>query len=193
MINYQFYHWGPLLCRFDVSPRSIDILLKGGTKTETYTSVLAGIIKEEFKYPENIFMDQVHTYLDVYSDLIASYYTMKEKKKIKLSSPPWINYMVAGEFNPPHLHPGAHFSCVLFLQVLDALKKENADYNGKSLGPGGLMFRYGESGNLSITNREFFPRVGDFFIFPGDLVHWVFPFKSKGERISISANFKFES
>ena len=192
MINYQFYHWGPLLCRFDVSKDSVGTLLKHGTKKESYGYTLAGVIEEEFKYPQDIFMDQMRPYLDAYSGLITSYYNTKEKKKIKLSSTPWINYMVAGEFNPPHTHPNGHFSCVLFLQIPEVLKKENEDYKGKSAGPGGLMFRYGERGYLSVTTREFFPKVGDFFIFPGDLMHWVFPFKSKGERISLSANFKYE-
>ena len=46
MIKYQFFHWGPLLCRFDVSRASIDTLLKHATKKEPCVPDLAGIIKE---------------------------------------------------------------------------------------------------------------------------------------------------
>ena len=193
MIKYQFFHWGPLLCRFDVSRASIDTLLKHATKKEPCVPDLAGIIKEEFKYSEDVYIKEMDPYLKAYAGLLATYYKTKDNKKIKISSHPWINYMVAGEFNPPHLHPRGFFSCVLFLQVPEALKKENEDYKGKSVGPGGITFQYGERGSFNIMSHEFFPKVGDFFMFPGELTHWVFPFQSKGVRISISANLKYEN
>jgi hypothetical protein len=39
---------------------------------------------------------------------------------------------------------------------------------------------------------SFTPNVGDFFIFPAWLKHYVIPFQCEGERISISANLKEE-
>jgi hypothetical protein len=35
------------------------------------------------------------------------------------------------------------------------------------------------------------PQVGDFYIFPSDLFHCVYPFKTVGERRSFSVNFNF--
>ena len=35
------------------------------------------------------------------------------------------------------------------------------------------------------------PRVGDFYVFPAELFHCVYPFKTKGERRSFSVNFSF--
>jgi len=37
--------------------------------------------------------------------------------------------------------------------------------------------------------KTFTPEVGDFFIFPSGLAHFVNSFKSKGERISVAVNF----
>lgn len=192
-VKCETFHWGPLLCRFKVPHDSINILLKDGSKKETYTPTLAGIIEKEFTYPSTIFLDQLSSYFRAYSNMVRTYYNMKVNKEFELTATPWINYMVAGEFNPPHIHPMNHFSCVVFLQIPDDLKEENQKYKGTSIGPGGLVFRYGENGLINLITHEFFPEVGDFYIFPADLAHWVFPFKSKGERISISANFKFKT
>ena len=35
------------------------------------------------------------------------------------------------------------------------------------------------------------PQVGDFYVFPSELFHCVYPFHTEGERRSFSANFNF--
>ena len=37
----------------------------------------------------------------------------------------WVNFMVAGEFNPPHIHSACDFSSVLFIKIPKNLEKEN--------------------------------------------------------------------
>ena len=104
----------------------------------------------------------------------------------------WINYMKAGDFNPPHNHDGI-LSFVLFLQIPDELKKEHKEFKGTSIGPGGIEFRINvvkKQGHFSIDNHSFFPSEGEIFIFPAHLEHWVYPFKSKVTRISVSGNLK---
>jgi len=47
------------------------------------------------------------------------------------------------------------------------------------------------AGSPTFLNRATFmvrPKVGDFFIFPADLYHTVYPFQSDGERRSFSMN-----
>ena len=47
------------------------------------------------------------------------------------------------------------------------------------------------NGSPTFMNRSTFmvrPKVGDFFIFPSDLLHTVYPFKCAGERRSFSMN-----
>ena len=70
----------------------------------------------------------------------------------------------------------------------EIFKKENADYVGKSCGPGGIQFIYGNGPRDCITYMSFFPEEGDMFIFPAWLKHWVAPFKSDCIRISVSGN-----
>ena len=45
-----------------------------------------------------------------------------------------------------------------------------------------------ESSKYHINQHSFMPEVGDFFIFPASLHHYVNHFQSEGERISISGN-----
>jgi len=52
---------------------------------------------------------------------------------------------------------------------------------------------YGEKQPYAITQFTPIPQAGDLYIFPATLTHVVFPFKSKGERISIGANFLLDT
>ena len=70
----------------------------------------------------------------------------------------------------------------------EALKEERAAYKGRSAGPGGITFIYGEGPRTYITHHSAFPEEGDMFIFPASLKHWVFPFKSDCTRVSVSGN-----
>ena len=57
----------------------------------------------------------------------------------------------------------------------EELKKENKEYKGRSGGPGGIQFIYGEGIRDAITYQSHFPEEGDMFIFPAWLKHWVSP------------------
>jgi hypothetical protein len=87
----------------------------------------------------------------------------------------------------PHSHGGT-LSFAIFLDVPMKLRVENQEYKGKSAGPGGLTFLYGDNDDHCISYHSIFPAAGDMFIFPAWLKHWVYPFKSDVTRISVSGN-----
>ncbi len=99
----------------------------------------------------------------------------------------WCNFQRQYEFNPPHDHDGK-LSFVIYLSIPDKLKKENKEYKGKSCGPGGIQFIYGEGPRDAVTYASFFPEEGDMFIFPAWLKHWVSPYQSDCVRVSVSGN-----
>ena len=101
----------------------------------------------------------------------------------------WANFQEPGDFNPPHDHGGT-LSWVIYLDVPEELKAENAKYKGRSAGPGGITFIYGDGPRESVTHHSFFPKSGDMYIFPAWLKHWVYPFKSDCTRISVSGNVR---
>ncbi len=99
----------------------------------------------------------------------------------------WCNFQRQSEFNPPHDHDGK-LSFVIYLSIPDPLKKENAEYKGKSCGPGGIQFMWGEGPRDCVSYQSYFPKEGDMFIFPAWLRHWVMPFHSDCVRVSVSGN-----
>ena len=90
------------------------------------------------------------------------------------------------------LHTKCDFSSVLFVKIPEKLKEENKKFEGTGGGPGTISFTYGEIQPYSSTHKYFFPEEGDLHIFPASLTHFVAPFMSRVERISISANFRID-
>ena len=102
----------------------------------------------------------------------------------------WVNFMKAGDFNPPHIH-GGDISFVIFVDVPDKLSKEMEEHEGTTAKPGQLMFNYGENSKTkqwATIGHHVTPRTGDMYVFPAQQQHWVAPFKSDVTRISVSGN-----
>ena len=104
----------------------------------------------------------------------------------------WVNRQKKNEFNPPHTHDG-HLSFVLYTEIPQGLHKECYTSVSNSPGPGCITFDFNLSGSnvnkFFLQTHSHLPSVGDLFIFPAGLPHWVYPFKkTEGERVSISGN-----
>ena len=101
----------------------------------------------------------------------------------------WCNFQKANEFMPPHDHTGT-MSFVIYLKVPEMMKEECEEHQKTKAaiyGPGCISFFLADSEQKnSIIQNCFFPMVGDCFIFPAWLKHWVYPFKSDCTRISVS-------
>jgi hypothetical protein len=164
---------------------------------------LVGAIKHEHYVSSNAFVKIINPYLSVFGEAYRNWYGKNITQATILMS--WVNFMRAGEFNPPHIHtnsdlsrsestqrPNCDLSSVLFIKVPEGLKEENKKFPGTGSGPGTLSFSFGEFQPHNISTRVFFPEEGDLFIFPATLTHFVAPFRSEGERISMSANFRLD-
>jgi len=113
---------------------------------------------------------------------------MKETPDKYLMEALWCNWQGPGDFNPPHDH-GGDLTWVIYLKIPKELDEENKKYKGRSAGPGGITFVYGENADRKcITHHSVYPEEGDMIMFPAWLKHWVYPFKSDCTRISISGN-----
>ena len=191
-ISVNVFNWGPCVIKLKITDECKKLLLDEGSKNEKdFTYKLAGIIEKETGYSEeskNKFIPHMSQYLGVYDQMFQKYVNKPyEKTPEYVLASLWINYQKANEFNPPHDHDGK-LSFVAYLQIPEELKKENAAYRGKSCGPGGIQFIYGNGPRDCVTYMSFFPEENDIFIFPAWLKHWVAPFKSDCTRISVSGN-----
>ena len=105
----------------------------------------------------------------------------------------WINRMKEGEFNPPHSHSG-DLSFVIFCKNPDWQDEiENHKANSTSPGTLNFMLELGQRGDSKWkeTQHPVFPEVGGMWIFPAELNHEVYPYKTPGERITISGNLTY--
>jgi|TARA_R110002012_G_C11381466_1_gene583345 uncharacterized protein (TIGR02466 family) len=189
MNNFFFPYFGPLIVKTSITKEQIKDIKKLCNKKTSYHNNLAGHIKDEYlinstKY-NTIIQPQIKTFKEVYKNFYA-----KELESIEIKSA-WVNYMKAGDFNPPHIHTNCRFSSVLFMQFPKEILKENEKHQAASKGPGAIQFMYGESQPQdNINSYPVVPKEGDMFIFPSFVNHFVYPFKSKNvTRISIAANF----
>ena len=101
----------------------------------------------------------------------------------------WVNDQTEGEYQTLHKHSGLTeigFASVMFLKVPDFGK----EYTETSVPHNGRLSLVGNCGGLfSIKHHLVEPEVGDFYIFPYDLEHLVYPFRGNGIRRSLSINF----
>ena len=191
-LSYNFFYWGPLLFKVELDPADLKACLKlCSKKSSEVNDTLAGVIKHQHYVSSQKFYKAIESYLVSFRHCYNQWYGKPLSHKIKIDTA-WVNFMTAGEFNPPHIHEGCDFSSVLFVKIPKKLREENKKFTGTAQGPGSISFTYGESQKYSISQKDSFPQAGDLFIFPATLTHFVAPFMSQGERISISANFKFE-
>ena len=196
MINFKFPYWGPFIMETKVEQEFIDILLEKGNESREKNldnrKKLAGMIDNEYYYEdyEEWFIPKFTPYANFYTECLKSTWMpiqnpIKEYSVISL----WVNYQKANDYNPPHTHEG-DISFVVYLQVPDEIKKENEKMKGvhNNDGPGKIVFDYGMAMTFSISGFDKLPEVGDIFIFPAWLIHYVHAFKSDVERISVSGN-----
>ena len=189
---YNFFYWGPMLFKIKLNPKDLKECAKLCSKKASLVGDrLAGVIKHEHYVSNHEYYKVINPYLNYFNEAYKQWYGNSLTKGVTVSMA-WVNFMVAGEFNPPHIHTGCDFSSILFIKIPEELKEEHKSFTGRGGGPGSLSFMYGEENPYSISHRSFFPREGDFYIFPANLTHFVASFMSEGERTSMSANFKLE-
>ena len=199
-MKFKFPYWGPFVMETKVEQEFVDILLEKGNESRTKNldnrKKLAGMIDNEYYYEdyEEWFIPKFTPYMDSYINGLRNNWIPKQKPIKKwYTNALWINYQKANEYNPPHNHSD-DLSFVIYLQVPEELEKElkeTEDLHNNS-GPGTINFDYGIEMPLSINTFFKFPRVGDIFIFPAWLTHYVHAFKSDVERISVSGNISFD-
>jgi len=192
-ISVATLNWGPCVIKLKVEDSFKQLLIdESKNNTEDYRAKLAGILDHETGYnaeSKNKILPMLSQYMGVYDQMFQEFTSKRyEKQPEYVLSALWINHQKSNEYNPPHDHDGK-LSFVIYLQIPEELKKEHETYKGKSCGPGGIQFLYGNGPRDCVTYQTAFPEEGDMYIFPAWLKHWVAPFKSDCVRISVSGNF----
>ncbi len=192
-VQYNVLTWGPCVVKMKITDDFHKILIKESEAAKDpknlYQHRLAGIIQKEYQIKDR---KKILPYLN---DIIKIYDRIWDKWRNNdkpsnnkyLIKALWVNFQRQHEFNPPHDHSD-ELSFVTYLKIPKEIKEEYNNYKGKSSGPGGISFIYGEGNRQAITYQAHFPEEKDLFIFPAWLKHYVAPFQSNVERVSVAGN-----
>ncbi len=101
----------------------------------------------------------------------------------------WIVSQYAGTPSPVHFHSG-DISGVMYLKVPDIDGEEREEQKTYISGrqAGYINFLIGGKQRFSRSLISFKPRVADFYVFPGWLLHGAEPFRGSSERRSLAFN-----
>ena len=192
-VEYQVLNFGPFLMKTKL-PKYIQkkLLVEGKKELKLHNNNLAGHLKDQYVYKKETMMwfyEETRTIWDTYRNGHCDFHNIKQSNLELNAHDLWINFMKPGDFNPSHVHFG-DFSFVIFLEIPKDLKKEQEEYEGVGSLPGSLNFEFTQAARpkWATTAVEVQPEIGNMYIFPAMLRHWVCSFKSKGTRTSVSGN-----
>jgi hypothetical protein len=140
-------------------------------------------MKRHNTLPNNVldwFMGMFHHYLEF--NHIRDY-------KTHLNSI-WINEMKSHEYNPVHVHQGNLFTGLSSVMILKLPNTYGVEYSAEQAPQNGKLQILGaSSGQFAKIDYEPPMKLGDFYIFPYDMRHCVYPFNGTDEtRRTLAAN-----
>ena len=135
----------------------------------------------------NMLTDNVLQWIDIVMNHYLDFNKIKDYKKSLNSI--WVNQMFQHEYNPVHVHQGSLYtglSSVMILKLPESFgveySSENSPMNGK------LQIMGSVSGQFATCDYSPNIKERDFYIFPYDVRHCVYPFNGPGYRRTLSAN-----
>jgi len=101
----------------------------------------------------------------------------------------WINQMFEHEYNPVHVHQGTLFTGLSSVMILKLPKSYGVEYSASETPQNGKLQILGSSSGY-FANVDYQPDIKerDFYIFPYDMRHCVYPFNGPGYRRTLAAN-----
>ena len=101
----------------------------------------------------------------------------------------WINEMKEHEYNPIHVHQGELFSGLSSVMILKLPKSYGVEYSSNEAPQNGRLQILGSvSGQFAHIDYQPETQQRDFYIFPYDMRHCVYPFNGPGLRRTLAAN-----
>ena len=101
----------------------------------------------------------------------------------------WVNEMKEHEYNPVHIHQGTLFTGLSSVMILKLPQQTGVEYSAEDKPMNGRLQIMGNSSG-QFSNVDYSPNVEerDFYIFPYDMRHAVYPFNGLGKRRTLSCN-----
>ena len=150
---------------------------------------LAGKIPDEvslfYAGPTN---KRMHTHSYVSEDVMKWFYSVFDHY-LKWNKIPeyemdidsiWVNEMKAGDYNPVHIHKGKLFTGLSSVMILKLPKDFGPELTRPDQPKNGQLEIMGNVAGQFVTS-DYSPKmkIGDFYVFPYDVRHVVYPFTNK--------------
>ena len=105
----------------------------------------------------------------------------------------WVNTMFEHEYNPVHVHQGSLFTGLSSVMILKLPSSFGVEYSSPDAPQNGRLQILG-SASGQFANIDYQPEIKerDFYIFPYDMRHCVYPFNGPGYRRTLAANCDVE-
>ena len=153
---------------------------------------LAGKIPDEvslfYAGPTN---KKMHAHSFVSEDILKWFYSVfshylkwNEAREYKMNiNSIWVNEMKAGDYNPVHIHQGGIYTGLSSVMVMK-LPKDMGPEPARPDQPmnGQLQILGNVTGQFAHTDYSPQMTIGDFYVFPYDIRHVVYPFTNKKEK-----------
>ena len=101
----------------------------------------------------------------------------------------WVNEMKEHEYNPVHVHQGTIFTGLSSVMILKLPESYGVEYSSEHQPQNGRLQLLGSSSG-QFAHIDYQPVIAprDFYIFPYDMRHTVYPFNGPGLRRTLAAN-----
>ena len=95
----------------------------------------------------------------------------------------WVNEMKAGDYNPVHIHQGQIYTGLSSVMILKLPKDMGPEVARPDQPMNGQLQMMGSvSGQFASSDFSPKMKIGDFYVFPYDIRHVVYPFTNKKEK-----------
>ena len=164
---------------------------------------LAGKIPDEvslfFSGPTT---EKMHAHSYVSEDILRWFYSIFEhylkwtktrKSNMNINSI-WVNEMKAGDYNPAHIHQGRIYTGLSSVMILKLPKDMGPELTRPDQPMNGQLQILGSASGQFVT-ADYSPKmkIGDFYVFPYDMRHVVYPFTNKkAKRRTLVCNCDIE-
>ena len=205
-----FSPFGPTFLKFKLPPEIFEALI---TESENMKSkAVSELYLKEYDWSNYLVGRNKHQLLLNYDFVVASglnnfllslgnFYLQCNHTNEALSvdldlASAWLNVTEKGDYNCLHDHNKSPLSGVIYIKedplITDEIDnlEESSKIKGGSFLPGVTHFVYNAGKQfLDSTSFSYRGKPGDVLIFPGWLSHFVNPFISEGERMTVAFNF----
>ena len=195
-MDFDFVYFGQTCLKYktpvDVFAGLTDIYEKIKKELPKANKQLVCKIQDEvslhYSGPNN---DKMHQHNFLPTELLQWFYsTFKhyldwnriEKYNMNINSI-WVNEMKAGEYNPIHIHQGKIFTGLSSVMIMKLPSDYGVEYSapGKPMN-GRLQISGSSAGQFCKTDYSPNVKLGDFYVFPYDMRHCVYPWNGNKEK-----------